>query len=109
MLLCEYIFNGGRQELIKADAKLDGVNEDGDTALMWASAKGNVEMVKLLHEAKADLNVCCRYGTALHRAVILDHMEVLKVVVLNERIVTVFVFLLLCGWTSNYTLRAHLP
>ena len=73
------IGNGGRQDLIEMGTDLDAVDEDGDTALMVASAKGNVEMVKLLHEAKTDLSVCGRYGTALHHAVINDHTEVLKV------------------------------
>ena len=58
---------------------LDALNGDGDTALVLASVKGNIEMVKLLHEAKADLNTCGHYGTALHRAVQNGRTEMLKV------------------------------
>ena len=93
------------QELIDLGTELDTVNEDGDTALMVASAKGNVEMVKLLHEAKADLNVCGRYGTALHRAVWNSHTEVLKVT-WNDCIINGFC---LCWfvWASKHTHPAH--
>ena len=55
------------------------MDEDGETAVILASVKHNIEMVKLLHEAKADLNACGRYGTALHCAVDHDHTEILKV------------------------------
>ena len=58
---------------------LDAMDEDGETAVILASVKHNIEMVKLLHEAKADLNACGRYGTALHCAVDHDHTEILKV------------------------------
>ena len=74
--------------MIKLVTELDSVDEDGCTALMKASTEGKIEMVKLLHGAKADLNVCDRYGTALHRAVINGHTEVLKVT-LNERIISI--------------------
>ena len=90
-LLCQYIVNGGLQVLIKADAKLDAVAEDGCTALMDASTEGKIEMVKLLHEAKADLNVCGRYGTALHGAVTTGRKQMLKVT-LSERIINSFFF-----------------
>ena len=98
------IGNGGRQDLIEMGTDLDAVDEDGTTALMVASAKGNVEMVKLLHEAKADLNVDDRYGTALHRAVINGHTEVLEVT-LNERIINGFLFVLVC--LGKHTHLAH--
>ena len=58
---------------------LDALDKDGETALILASANGNIEMVTLLHEANADLNACGRYGTALHCAVDYDHTEMLKV------------------------------
>ena len=58
---------------------LDALDGRGDTALILASGYRNVEMVKLLHEAKADLNACGRYGTALHRAADIGHTEMLKV------------------------------
>ena len=71
--------------MIEAGTDLDVVNNNGDTALILASVKGDIEMVKLLHEAKVDLNVCGWLGTVLHRAVGNEHTEVLKVT-LNERI-----------------------
>ena len=77
---------------------MDAMDEDGDTALAVASGDGNIGMVKLLHEAKADLNVCGRYGTALHRAVKNGHTEVLKVT-LNKRVRNAFVFALI--WPHN--------
>ena len=67
---------------------MDAVDIFGNTALIRASEMGNIEMVTLLHEAKADLNFCGRYGTALHGAVKNGHTEVLKVTV-NERIINV--------------------
>ena len=91
--------------MIDLGTELDTVNEDGDTALMVASAKGNVEMVKLLHEAKADLSVRGRYGTALHRAVWNSHTEVLKVT-LNEHIISVFGCFALV-WLDMQTHPAH--
>ena len=71
------------QGLLQLGAGLDAA--DAKTALMEASSKGDIEMVKLLHEAKADLNVCGRFGTLLHRAVGNEHTEVLKVT-LKKRI-----------------------
>ena len=60
---------------------LDALDGRGDTALILASGYRNVEMVKLLHEAKADLNACGRYdySTAFHCAVQNGDTEMLKV------------------------------
>ena len=61
-------------------ANVDAVNEDGCTALMYASANGHVDSVKYLHEMKADLHICSRkFGTAMHRAALTGHTEILKV------------------------------
>ena len=69
-----------QQELIGLGAgNLDALDNDGETALILASRERNMEMVKFLHEAKADLNAYGRYGTALHRAVQNGHTEMLKV------------------------------
>ena len=69
-----------QQELIGLGAgNLDALDNDGETALILASRERNMEMVKFLHEAKADLNAYGRYGTALHRAVKNGHTEMLKV------------------------------
>ena len=76
----------------------DAVDTFGNTALIRASEMGNIEMVTLLHEAKADLNVCGRYGTALHSAVKNGHTEMLKVTV-NEYVFNVFVLVLI--WSDK--------
>ena len=83
MSLRVYIGHVNLQGLLQLGVALDAA--DAETALMEASSKGDIEMVKLLHEAKADLNVCGWLGTALHRAVGNGCTEVLKVT-LNERI-----------------------
>ena len=56
------------QVLCELGADLDAVDGCGNTALIDASSEGHVGMVKLLHEAKADLNVCGDAGTAVHWA-----------------------------------------
>ena len=96
--LCVCIGNACRQELIEAGTNLDAVDWEGNTVLVIASFEGNIGMVKLLHEAKADLNVCSRYGTALHLAMMFDFTEVLKVT-LNKRVRNAFVFALI--WPHN--------
>ena len=59
---------------------LDTQAEDGKTAAMWASFKGHVESVKLLHEMKADLNVRDKsVWTVIHYAAHNGHTEMLKV------------------------------
>lgn len=58
---------------------MDVVNENGDTAMLWASLNGKIEMVKLLQEIKADMNVCGCDGTAMHQAVRGGQTEMLKV------------------------------
>ena len=59
---------------------LDTQSKHGLTAAMAASFKGHVKSVKLLHEMKADLNVCDENGnTVIHCAAIDDQMEMLKV------------------------------
>lgn len=58
---------------------LNAVNQDDNTALMVASSDGKIEMAQMLHEAKADFNVCGCDSTALHSAAINGHTEMLKV------------------------------
>ena len=77
--------------MIEAGTNLDAMDEDGDTALAVASGDGNIGMVKLLHEAKADLNVRGWLGTALHGAVAKGHTQMLKVTV-NEYVLNVLSF-----------------
>ena len=63
---------------------VDAVDEDGDTAAMVASYKGDIESVKVLHEIKADLSVCGSFGTVMHRAVDAGHPEMLKVIFIRS-------------------------
>ena len=79
-LLCACIVNVAQQELIGIGAgNLEALDAAGNTALISASRRGKIEMVKLLHDAKSDLNACGRYGTALHGAVRNGHTEMVKV------------------------------
>ena len=64
--------------MIQLGAKLD--SQDAEILSTVASSEGDIEMVKLLHEAKADLNKCGHDGTALHRAVLDGHTKMLKVI-----------------------------
>ena len=59
---------------------MDAVDEDGYTALMVASERGHLDSVQYLYEIKADLSICSgKFGTAMHRAAINGHTEILKV------------------------------
>ena len=58
---------------------LDAIDGDEETALMAASHKGDVESVKALYEMKADVNICTKAGTAMHRAVDGGHVAMIKV------------------------------
>lgn len=63
-----------------------GSDASGHAALMEASSMGNVEMVKLLIDAKADLNLACvnphyEGETALYRAVIKNHDAIVDLLV----------------------------
>ena len=58
---------------------VDAVDEDGDTALMLASLGGHLDSVKYLYEIKADVNIRGKFGTAMHRAALGGHTEILKV------------------------------
>ena len=60
-------------------ANVDAVDEDGETALMLASLGGHLDSVQYLYERKADVNVCGKFGTAMHRAASGGHTEILKV------------------------------
>ena len=58
---------------------VDAVDEDGDTALMLASRSGKTDSVQYLYEIKADVNICGKFGTAMHGAASGGHTEILKV------------------------------
>ena len=58
---------------------LDAVDEDGQTVLIAASQNGDIDSVIALNEIKADLNLCCIGGTAMHHAAFADQTETLEV------------------------------
>jgi len=74
---------GGHSKMIKTlhalgATNLDAIDEDDETAVMRASYKGDIESVKALHAIKADLNLCTKAGTAMHRAVDGCKVEMIK-------------------------------
>ena len=58
---------------------VDAVDEYGDTALMLASVGGHLDSVQYLYERKADVNICGKFGTAMHHAAFGGQTEILKV------------------------------
>ena len=59
---------------------MDAVDENGRTALIIASCKGYIDVLQVLHEAKADLNVRDKKGrTAVFAAAKNGHTDMLKV------------------------------
>ena len=60
-------------------ANVDALDVNGYTALMLASDKGHLDSVQYLYEIKADVNICGKFGTAVHRAAFGGHTEILKV------------------------------
>ena len=70
-----------QQLLYEADAKdVNAVDRNGETPVMVASHMGDMESVNILHELKADLNVCTKAGTAMHRAALAGRPRMLKVI-----------------------------
>jgi len=58
------------------------ITSDGATALHKAAEYGNAEVVKILVDAKADVDVQERHGyTALHYAIMHGHTEIVKILV----------------------------
>lgn len=68
------------EALVDMGANLKAVGEDGYTAIMWASTKGNIEIVQFLHKCKAELDMCGQSGTAMHAAALGGHVEMLEVI-----------------------------
>jgi len=48
--------------LLERGASVDGEEEEGDTAVMYAAARGDVDMVKRLMDAGADIKLTNREG-----------------------------------------------
>ena len=60
-------------------ANVDAVDENGYTALMLAIENDHVDSVQYLYEIKADVSICGKFGTTMHRAAWGGHTEILKV------------------------------
>ncbi|XP_067623049.1 ankyrin repeat domain-containing protein 39 [Eurosta solidaginis] len=70
--ICKMLIGEGK-------AEVDAVTKAGATALHRAAMMGHLNVVKLLVDAKANLQLQDEYGqTALHRAAIRGHLEVCK-------------------------------
>ena len=70
------------QQLLHAlggSKKMNAVDKDGITAVMEACRLGDIKSVRALHGIKADLNVCTKAGTAMHRAALAGQTDMLKV------------------------------
>jgi ankyrin repeat protein len=65
---------------IKVKGNVDAKDEDGKTALVWASLMGHTEVVKTLLEAGADVNAKDKSGiAALIRASLGGYTEIVKI------------------------------
>ena len=69
----------GIKEALAAGADINYQDEDGRTALMWASCEERTELVKFLVSAGADVNLRDYYGnTALVDAIKTENMTLVK-------------------------------
>jgi ankyrin repeat protein len=69
-------------DLLDAGAEIDGLDEHGQTALMNAAHRGDVELTRLLIRRGAGLNHTAKYRlTALMLAVIGNHAEIVRLLV----------------------------
>ena len=63
--------------LLSKGAKLESVDQEGKTPLMWAATKGNLEIVKLLLAKGADITKTSKEGkTALNYAMANGHIKI---------------------------------
>ena len=71
------------KRLIEEGANVNAVDEDGMTALYWASRWGYSEIVKMLIEKGADVNVVDEYfrETALHKASHYGYSKIVKMLI----------------------------
>lgn len=70
--------------LLEAGADWDSSDARGNTPLVLAANRGNIEVVKALLEAGADPNVGNRFGYLLHSVVEQKRVEVVKALVLED-------------------------
>ena len=63
--------------LIDRGADVNATNEDGNTALIYASKKGHTEIARILIEEGVDVNATDNDGfEALQFALIFEHQEI---------------------------------
>jgi len=74
--------------LLDNGAEVDSLDDNGNTPLAWAARRGNLEIVKLLVENKANVNhqnMKCEYNLGpLFYAIIENHTEVVKFLLNNN-------------------------
>ena len=86
--LINAVFNNSLEDvenLLNQGVDVNLKNDCGNTALMIAAAKGNIEMLGIMiHLGKADLNSQDCYGhTPLMWAIVKGHLEIVKILI-NE-------------------------
>ena len=67
------------KQLIEGGVDVNGVDEDGDTALYYAANRGFVDCLKVLLEANADVKATSDGWTPLHTTSFSGHAECVKV------------------------------
>ena len=73
------------QDLVSNSVNLNAQDEDGLTAMHWASREGHLAFVKFLCERGADVNLKSNEGqSALHEAIIKGHTSVAKHLLKNK-------------------------
>ena len=72
----------GVKRLLNLGEDVDGVDEDGNTALHFAAEVGSAEVTRLLLERSADANVGNDEGDRpLHKATINNHVDIVALLV----------------------------
>ncbi|MDF2940463.1 MAG: ankyrin repeat-containing protein [Gammaproteobacteria bacterium] len=74
-------------KLLSQPVQIDKLNSYNMTALMEAAKRGNLEMVKLLHEAGAKINFMYRNNNALMLATVGNHRDVMRYLLDNGALV----------------------
>ncbi|CAD6197565.1 unnamed protein product [Caenorhabditis auriculariae] len=84
--------SAGRTELVRylvglAQVNILHQNKNGQTSLHYAASKNHREILKILLDAEADVNVADKYGaTALHRAASQGHELIVRLLLSQPRI-----------------------
>jgi ankyrin repeat protein len=104
--LCDASGDGdekGVRELIASNADVDGVDEDGYTALMWTAMPGRTEVASVLITHDADVNMADQDGrTALIWAARNGHTEVASLLITHDADLTAAVEGLLQFYNNDH-------